>query len=245
LRSFNPKTPVTMSKLMLLSLFLLISTISSGQGIELFDFQIQHKAGIGESISIPINTKNTAEKPIYLVIQELSQTMGGTQKHHFCLDNTCLETEIKEYHRRLEPGEKLGNFYVKVEAGLVPGSNSINYRIFNKNNPSEFTDIEIQLLVEEKLARHVMYQNNKVTVNEIYPNPVQDAGYVDYQIHQDGVKAQVYLINVLGNIVSEYNLSPYERRLKLKTEDLSPGIYFLTFYVDQENVLSRKLIVRK
>jgi len=239
------KTLTSMYKLSFLSLILCISSLAYGQGLELFNFQPIQKAGIGESLSIPINIKNSGDKAINLVLVELSQSMGSTQKHHFCLDNNCLESTIKEYHRRLEPGESLENFIVKVETGLVPGLNSLNYRIFNRNNPSEHTDFEIQIMIEEKPQRNVMYHTTKVTVKEIFPNPVQDAAYLDYQIRQDGVIAKVILMNVLGNIVSEYNLSPYEQRLKLKTEDLSPGIYFLTFYVDNENVLSRKLIVRK
>ena len=51
--------------------------------------------------------------------------------------------------------------------------------------------------------------------------------------------------HVDGNIVGEYDLNPSETLLRIKTEDLNAGIYFYTLYLDNESVMTRKLIVKK
>ncbi len=234
-----------MQKLFFIAVFLIICNTLWGQGFELYDFNAQAKAHIGESLIIPLKVRNNTDKPVILVIQELRQNLGSTQKHNFCLGNDCLDSGVKEFSKILEPGTSLSNLVVQVEAGLVPGQGSIHYRIFNKNTPLDFTEVEIHVLIEEKLARNVLYKTENITINEIYPNPVIDQGFIDYQIHTDGLNPRILVHNVLGNIIAEYPLSFYENRLKLKTEELSPGIYFLTLYLENQNVLTRKLIVRK
>ncbi|HMP99412.1 MAG TPA: T9SS type A sorting domain-containing protein [Cyclobacteriaceae bacterium] len=223
----------------------LICTGIYGQDISLVDFDPKAKAGIGETLIIPIKIRNSGDKASNIVIQEIAEDLGRTQKHYFCLGENCMDASIKEYHYRLEAGETLSNLALRVEAGLTEGVFNLHYRLFSRQKPTEFIEIDLEIKVEEKSGRAVALQNEKVTVNEIYPNPVKDAGFIDYRINQDGVSASIILHNVLGNIIAEYPLSYYENRLKIKTEDLSPGIYFLTLYVDNQNVLTRKLIVRK
>jgi hypothetical protein len=68
---------------------------------------------------------------------------------------------------------------------------------------------------------------------------------MDYKIHNDQVKAKIVLHNLLGSSVEEHSLPPLETRLKIRTDNLDAGIYFYTLYVDNEGVITRKLIVKK
>jgi hypothetical protein len=68
---------------------------------------------------------------------------------------------------------------------------------------------------------------------------------VDYKILNDRIKAKLVVHNLLGNVVGEYSLPILENFVRVKTDDLSAGIYFYTLYVDDESVMTRKLIVRK
>ena len=61
----------------------------------------------------------------------------------------------------------------------------------------------------------------------------------------DQIKAKIVVHNILGNIVGEYSLPSFENFVRVKTDDLSAGIYFYTLYIDNEGVMTRKLIVRK
>ncbi len=51
--------------------------------------------------------------------------------------------------------------------------------------------------------------------------------------------------SVLGSVISEFNLSPYESRLSIPVIEYNPGVYFYTLYIDNEGVATKKMIVRK
>jgi hypothetical protein len=81
-------------------------------------------------------------------------------------------------------------------------------------------------------------------LHDVYPNPVSDYAYVDYKILSDRTKARIVIHNILGNSVGEYDLPLAESRIKIRTEELNAGIYFYTLYIDNEGVMTRKLVVK-
>jgi len=67
----------------------------------------------------------------------------------------------------------------------------------------------------------------------------------DYTIHNESVKAKVVIHNILGRTMSEAELPTSETKIKIQAEELATGVYFYTLYLDNNGVLTRKLIVRK
>ena len=157
-----------MHKLLPIAAFIITCNTLLGQGFELYDFNAQAKANIGESLSIPLKIRNNTDKTIHLVIQEIKETLGSTQKHNFCINDNCLETSVKEFNKRLEPAESLTNLIIQIEAGLLPGQGSIHYRIYNKNNPLDVTEVEIQVFVEEKITKNILYKTIFILSTNIF-----------------------------------------------------------------------------
>ena len=80
-------------------------------------------------------------------------------------------------------------------------------------------------------------------LQDLYPNPSNTVAFVEYKILNDRIKAKITLHNVLGNQVGEYDLPAYESKVKIRTEDLKPGIYFYTLHLDNKPVITQKLVV--
>ncbi len=146
---------------------------------------------------------------------------------------------------RVDAGQTLANFYVALEAGLMPGTSSVRYIAYNKSLPSQPIEFDINFAVDEKPEKQKLYTSRAISVHEIYPNPVVDQAYIDYRILDDRVKAKIRLHNILGTILAEYDLHASENLMIIKTDDLSAGIYFYTLYLDNEGVMTRKLVVKK
>jgi hypothetical protein len=91
----------------------------------------------------------------------------------------------------------------------------------------------------------VLFQSKEITIQDVYPNPVQDQAFIEYRIHNENVKAKLVMHNILGKQLNEIDLPTSETRIKLQTEDFISGIYFYTLYLDNNGVLTRKLIIRK
>jgi hypothetical protein len=234
-----------MLRLLLLAAFFVLSLAVNGQTFEMSGLQESYKGSIGETVKAPVRFKNTSDKPIVLVIRKLQEQIGSTQHNFFCPDGNCLDEKISDYIVRLEPGQSLNNLQIGLEGGLVPGGSLIRYIAFNKAVPNHFIEFDLNFAIEEKPEKENIYASNLITVKDVYPNPSVDNAFVNYNLMSDRTKAKIRVHNILGNIVGEYDLSVSESILRIKTDELNAGIYFYTLYLDNESVMTRKLIVKK
>lgn len=234
-----------MRNLLLLVMGMAISTCVFSQGFEVAGLQESYKGYIGEAIRAPLRFKNTSDKAITLIIRKVDAQIGSSQKNYFCLDNNCLDHKVEDYIVKVEPGQLLSTFQVVLDAGLVSGESSLRYVVFNKFYPTHQVEFDLNFIVEEKPEKQSIYTSRYITLHDVYPNPVVDQAVVDYKVNNDQVKAKLVVHNILGNVVAEYNLPPLENLVRVRTDDLSAGIYFYTLYVEDEGVITRKLIVRK
>ena len=226
----------------------IICSLSLGvvaQGFEITDLQDSYRGSIGEVIKVPLGFKNNGAKPITLIIRKASSQIGTSQKNYFCKDGNCADATVEDFIVKVEPGQTLNNLEVALDAGLVPGVSSVRYIAYNKSNPGEALEVELNFIVEEKVEKPNIYTSRDITIQDVYPNPASDFAFVEYKVVQDNVKARIILHNVLGNSVGEYDLFSSDTKAKIQTSDLNAGIYFYTLYLNGEAVLTRKLVVSK
>jgi hypothetical protein len=215
------------------------------QNFEILEKQDNFQASLSESVRVPIKVKNTSLKAQYFVIKKIQADLGSTQKGYFCFDKNCLGPDIDEYVKKIEPGETLQNLYYVVESGIQNGLSSIKIQVHPKGLPSESLDYTIAVSVYEKSQKPLVFQSKDITIEDVYPNPVQDIAYIHYKLHNESISAKVVIHNILGRPLNEIELSAFEDRAKIQTEELVSGIYFYTVYLDNNGVLTRKLIIRK
>ncbi|MFZ6012096.1 MAG: T9SS type A sorting domain-containing protein [Bacteroidota bacterium] len=230
-------------------LFWLVLVLSSvglyAQTFEMATLQDAYKSTIGETLRVPVKFKNITDKPIILVIRKIDSQIGGTQKNYFCLDNNCFDQKIEDYSMRIEAGQTVSSLQIALEAGLSQGVSSVKYLAYNKFSPGEAMEFEVHLMVEEKLEKQSIYNSRQIVIHDIYPIPIFDHAFVDYKLLDDKSKAKIVIHNLLGSAIDEYDLPYLETKVKIRAESLSAGIYFYTLYIDNEGVVTRKLIVKK
>jgi hypothetical protein len=234
-----------MRRILLVYLFISFALCAAAQSFEVSGISENVKGSIGETVKAPLKFKNLTEKPVTLIIRRLQQQIGSTQKNFFCLDNNCLDEKIEDFVLKLEPGQTISSLQIALEGGLVPGPSSVRYLAFSRSIPTHAVEFEINFTIEERPDKNNIYQSRAITVKDVYPNPSIDHAYVDYVVTSDRTKARLRIHNILGNVVGEYDLSPYETLVRIKTDELNAGIYFYTLYIDNESVMTRKLIVKK
>lgn len=234
-----------MVKSLLVAIFILTGTCLYGQGFEIAPIQESYKGLIGETIKVPLRFKNNSDKAITLIIKKVTEQIGSTQKKYFCVDNNCLDSKVEDYTLKLEPGQSVNNFFVALDAGLNQNESTLRYLAYNKSNPNQSLEVELNFAVEERPDKATIYNSRYITVYDVYPNPAVEEAFLDYDLASDNVNAKILVHNILGNIIGEYALSALEKRVRIKIEDQSAGIYFYTLYVENEGVMTRKLIVKK
>jgi hypothetical protein len=234
-----------MIKSLLLAILVMAGACLYGQGFEIAPLQESYKGLIGETIKVPLRFKNNSDKPITLIIKKVTEQIGTTQKKYFCIDNNCLDAKVEDYILKVEPGQSVNNFFVALDAGLNRNESTLRYLAYNKSNPNQSMEVELNFEVEEKPDKATIYNSRHITVYDVYPNPAVEEAFLDYDLANDNVNAKILVHNILGNIIGEYALSAIEKRVRIKIEDQSAGIYFYTLYVENEGVMTRKLIVKK
>lgn len=234
-----------MKRLLLLAGYVFLYGVLSAQSFEVSGVQDAYKGVIGDLIRSPLRIKNKTDKTITLVIRRVDTQIGTTQKSLFCPDNNCLDLRTEEYLLKIEAGQSMQNFSIGLEAGLAEGFSVVRYTIFNKSNPTESSTIELNYVVEGKSEKSDIYSSKYITIHDVYPNPVIDFANIDYKLHTDEVKTKIVIHNILGNTLTEYELPYLETSIKIPAEQLGAGIYFYTLYIENEGVMTRKLIVKK
>ncbi len=217
----------------------------SAQSLEFVDRQDTYLAAISESVNIQLRIRNTTDKAQYYIIRKVYSDMGSSQKGYFCIGKDCLDPGMDEFSKRLEPGETLEGLAYVLETGILTGQTSFKFEVFPRGNPSAAVEHNVSVSVEEKRTKALVFQSRDITIHDVYPNPVSDLAFIDYTIHNEAVKAKVVIHNILGRTMNETELPTSETRMKIQADELTTGIYFYTLYLDNNGVLTRKLIVRK
>jgi len=234
-----------MKFVLLAVMWVIIPCAVLAQGFEVSGIQDNYKGTIGETIKAPIRLKNTTDKAITLVLRKLSGEIGSTQKNYLCVDGDCLDQRIEDYTVKLDAGQTLSSLQIALDAGLVAGESIVRYQVFNRYNPGHAYDFELNFNVDERPEKESIYSSRLVTLHDVYPNPVVDQAVVEYKVADTRTKAKLVVHNLLGNVVGEYTLPSMDNFVRVKTDDMAAGIYFYTLYVNNESVMTHKLIVRK
>ena len=224
---------------------LMTSLLANAQQFELPDVQENYQTVVGETLRIPIKIKNQSDKAHFYIIRKAQSDLGQSQKGYFCLDKQCLETGISEFSKRVEPGETIQQLVFVLESGLIASQHTIKFQVYPKGNPTEFREFSVLVNVVDRIEKPVLYQSKELTIQDVYPNPVQDHAYIEYRIHHENTKAKLIIHNILGKPMDNVELPTSETRIKINAEEYTAGIYFYTLYIDNNGVLTRKLIVRK
>jgi hypothetical protein len=225
--------------------FLSFAAVSlHAQSFEVVGLEENYKSTIGETVKVPIQLKNTTDKPLLIVIRKVSNQIGSTQKTYFCIDNTCLDQRVEDYIVKVEPGQTLKSFQVALDAGLSLGPSSANYVVFNKLVPSESLEFDLNFSVDERPERLSIYVSDQVILYDVYPNPVKDHAFAEYKVLDERTKAKLVIHNILGNTIDEYGLPFSETKVKIRAESMNSGVYFYTLYVNNVGTFTQKFIVK-
>ncbi|MEQ8927943.1 MAG: T9SS type A sorting domain-containing protein [Fulvivirga sp.] len=229
------------------ALLLLFGFPAMTQSFEVVETNKVFVGKVGEKVAAEIPIKNLTDRPIQIVIRRLDKVIGTSQSTYICWEGQCLTKEEEQIplSKRISAQEVSKKFVSTLEAGLVPGISSVKYLIYNRDNPSDAVEYEVNYTIEEAVEEKFLYESAEIQLKEIYPNPVSEFAILNYNLKDEDVQAEIVLHNVLGSVIGKYDLTPFETKLKIVTEDFNPGVYFYTLYLDGDGVTTHKIVIRK
>lgn len=221
----------------------LISTTLWSQDIMVKDLDKEMIVGFQktQTKNFKIQNFSNVEKSISIT-QNLDELQGGST-FRICYNGVC--SEKNQPLNITIAGNSTSNDIQLILIGGLSNYNTIAYLEFVDLKIDKIVKKEIALKVTEERTRDVFFAKGDIQVNSFFPNPAVKNAIMEYSINPNEEEAKITLQNVLGSIISTYELSPEENKLSISTEELNPGVYFYTLSIKDEGLATRKLIVKK
>lgn len=143
------------------------------------------------------------------------------------------------FHYNLDPE---GNSFTpegSIDVSLWPaGTSIVRFYAYPENNPNEKVCVEVWFAYN---AENV--PETPVHLGKAYPNPAVNTVHFDLQGGHGTVKAVLY--NLLGQEVKTQIVPCAQGKIEFTVSDLQDGIYFCSFFVNNEMVKTDKFIVKR
>ncbi len=100
-------------------------------------------------------------------------------------------------------------------------------------------------VIEDQNSKKILFHNKDIQISNVYPNPVANFAFFNYTLNTKKKGAKIVIHDVLGSVIAEYDLPPYDSKIKISTNELNSGIYFYTLKVDNDNLITKKLVIKR
>ena len=200
-------------------------------------------------VNIQIQNLTSYDIPV-IVEKEYVQIVEGTS-NYFCW-GLCLtpETMVSPRPVTLE-GNAIsadGEFSIHYQVDptfsgdpmeYLSGTSIIKFHAYPADDPDDRATLELWFAYNPTEVK-----DNLVSFGQAYPNPA--SSQVNFNLKGQGddiVNAVVY--NLLGQEVKSKMANGSQSRISIDLSDIQPGIYFCSFFVNNEVVKTEKFIVKK
>jgi hypothetical protein len=201
---------------------------------------------------------NTSQRKSLILQNESNQTkeyilkfmrgnIASSQNVKICLGNTCYDPkkDLAKVKLSLKPGEIYTDLYLEFDLGITEAKGTFDMHFANTENLRDVFIIESVYHVENPNMDGDEINNEEIKLGSVFPNPATRIAQLDYEIKKPQINARIVVNSFIGNPVFDLKLNPNEKSIILNVTDLNPGIYFYTLIVDNKNIVTKKLVVKR
>ena len=229
----------------LIGLMLMLPVIAGAQQVRVLSETVEFQGEIGSNQRKTVILQNESNQSKVFLLKALRGNVGSSQKVKICLGEQCFDPkkDLAKILIELDPGQIFTDLYLEFEMGIVETRGSFELLFSSPQNIRE--NFVVEARYEVKSDRVADFQHKDIALSEIYPNPSNRIAQLDYELINPKAKAKIAINSFIGNPVAEYELDPSRSSLVINVSDFQPGVYFYTLFVDNKNVVTKKLQVKK
>jgi hypothetical protein len=226
-------------------LLLMFPIFAGAQQVRVLSEVVDFSGEIGTSQRKTVILQNESNQQKTYFLKNLRGSIGSSQKMKVCFGDQCFDPkkELAKVSIKLAPGEIYTDFYLEFELGIAETRGSFDLFFVNAENIRENFVVEARYEVQS--AAKADFSHKDVKLSDIYPNPSSRVAQLDYELVNPRSKAKITINSFIGNPIAEYELNPGRNSLVINVSDFQPGVYFYTLFVDNKNVVTKKLQVKK
>ncbi len=206
---------------------------------------VEFSGDIGSSQRKTVILQNESNQTKTYFLKNIRGSVGSSQKVKVCLNDQCFDPkkDLAKISLKLAPGEVFTDLYLEFEMGIAETRGSFDLFFVNAENIRENFVVEARYEVASGSDADFLHKDIKLS--GIYPNPSNRVAQLDYELVNPKAKAKITINSFIGNPIAEYDLDPDRNSLVINVTDFLPGVYFYTLFIDNKNVVTKKLQVKK
>lgn len=228
-------------------LWLFLPIIAEAQQIRVLSEDLQFSGDLGSSQRKSIILQNESNQPKTYLLKNLRGNVGSSQKVKICLGEQCFDPkkDLAKIKISLDPGEIMTDLYLEFQMGIVETMGSFDLFFVNVENIRETFMVEARYSVSNPNTKIDEFDYKDIKLSDVYPNPSNRIAQLDYQFKNPRVKAKITINSFIGNPIAEYELDPERNTLSINVSEFKEGIYFYTLFLDNKNIVTKKLQIKK
>lgn len=226
-------------------LLLFTPLLAGAQQVRVLSEVVDFSGEIGSSQRKTVILQNESNQSKTYFLKNVRGSIGSSQRVKICLGDQCFDSkkDLAKISLKLAPGEIYTDLYLEFEMGIAETRGNFDLFFVNKENIRENFVVEARYEVTSALSLDFLHKD--ITLSEIYPNPSNQVAQLDYELVNPNAKARIAINSFIGNPIAEYELDPQRNSLMINVSNFQPGVYFYTLFVDNKNVVTKKLQVKK
>jgi hypothetical protein len=215
-------------------LWLLIPVLGIAQQVRVLSENLEFNGDLGSTQRKTIILQNESDQSKTFFLKNLRGNIGSSQNIKICIGDQCFNPrkDLAKIKLTLKPGEIVTDMYLDFEMGIAETRGAFDLFFVNESNLRDAFVVEAVYEVE----------NSKNKVNEFDYNRIAQ---LDYEYKNPKIKAKITINSFIGNPIAEYELDPERSTLLINVSEFTPGFYFYTLFLDNKNIVTKKLQVKK
>ncbi|MCR9080927.1 MAG: T9SS type A sorting domain-containing protein [Cyclobacteriaceae bacterium] len=227
--------------------FVTLPLLAEAQEVRVLSEGLSFDGDIGASQRKTIILQNESEVEKTYFLKNISGDIGSSQEMKICIGDACFDAkrDLAKIKVTLAPGEIITDLYLEFSLGIAETRGAFDLIFVNTSNIRESFIVQAQYDVTDPAKKIDESDYDAITISEIYPNPSNRVAQLDYKLKKRETLAKITINSFIGNPVAEYELDPERSSLLINVSDFNPGVYFYTLFVDNKNIVTKKLVVKK
>ncbi|MFH0895119.1 MAG: T9SS type A sorting domain-containing protein [Bacteroidota bacterium] len=201
----------------------------------------------GELVSIiegHIYFTNNSASTINVMVKKTEISLIAGSDNSFCFNGSCYPPFVYVSPTALSLTAGTTNstsFYGDYTSNGNPGISTVAYTFYNQSNPNDSAQVIVNYDATAGINGHVSL---KTELSNAFPNPANSYVSFNYSFGKDVSSAKVVLLDLLGTEIRESSVTEPEGKVVFSTSDISNGVYFYAFVINDKKVISRKLVIK-
>jgi len=238
-----------MNRLLILftCLWLSLPILGSAQQIRVLSEDLEFNGDLGTTQRKTVILQNDSDQQKTFFLKNLRGNIGSSQNIKVCIGDQCYDPkrDLGKIKLTLKPGEIVTDLYLDFEMGIAETRGSFDLFFANETNIRETFVVGAVYEVANAENKVDEFDYKDMILSDVYPNPSNRIAQFDYEFKNSKIKARIAINSFIGNPVAEYELDPTRKSLMINVSDFNPGVYFYTLFLDNKNIVTKKLVVKK